>query len=314
MIAEQLQYLKEYSIFSEDTLELYKEEYDLGRRTLLDLLTAQNDVINSRSQIITAQYEQLFAKYRILDAMGLLVVSVVGDTKDFTSKVNLYNTSNASEILDTLPIKLDVDNDNISDNLDLCDNSLKENNIMPYGCRKKQLDHDQDGIENSIDQCKFTPIDVNVDNTGCSLDSDKDGVKDHLDICAETPLGHTVNVNGCSISVLITSGFKDNTFRISHKLSSDIESLASFLNQNTASNVLIIGHTNETDSISSDAAIKLTQKRVEILKKELVKKGIKINRISVEGRGYSEPIDLFDSTGTANRRFEIELKTTSEEL
>ncbi|MEA1982576.1 MAG: TolC family outer membrane protein, partial [Campylobacterota bacterium] len=59
MVGLQLKDLREYSKFSEKTLELYKEEYDLGRRSLLDLLSSQNDVINSRSQIITAEYEQM---------------------------------------------------------------------------------------------------------------------------------------------------------------------------------------------------------------------------------------------------------------
>lgn len=135
MVDAQLKDLREYSEFSEKTLELYKEEYDLGRRSLLDLLSAQNDVINSRSQIIKAEYDQLFAQYRILDAMGLLVVAVNGTADEFTSKVNLH-TDNSLEVLDTYPVELDADNDNIADNIDLCDNSLKENNIMPYGCKK----------------------------------------------------------------------------------------------------------------------------------------------------------------------------------
>ena len=156
MVEEQLKDLRDYSQYSEKTLELYKEEYDLGRRSLLDLLSAQNDVINSRSQIIEAEYDQLFAKYRILDAMGLLVVAVNGTAEEFTSKVNLYNESNAHEILDTLPIEYDADKDNIVDNIDLCDNSLLENNIMPYGCKKIQRDDDKDGVltEKSIDEEK----------------------------------------------------------------------------------------------------------------------------------------------------------------
>lgn len=314
MIDKQLTYLKEYSSYSDDTLELYREEYDLGRRTLLDLLTAQNDVSNSKTQIITAQYDQLFAKYRILDAMGLLVVSIVGDTKEFTSKVNLYSNVNAANILDTLPVKLDVDNDNITDNLDLCDNSKNENNIMPYGCKKNFLDDDEDGIENTLDQCTFTPSGVSVNDKGCALDSDNDGVKDHLDMCLETPLGHKVNLKGCSISLIITSDFKNNSLVFSDELASEITAFARFLENNKDSNVLIISHINEIDSLNAKDAVVLTQKRVNTIKKELIRRGIKANRLSVEARGYNEPLDFEDSKGVQNRRFEIELKTSSEDL
>lgn len=136
MIDLQLKDLREYKEFAETTLDLNKDEYDMGRRTLLDLLSAQNDVINARTQIITAEYEYLFAKYRILDAMGLMVSVLLKEDESYLQKVNIAQDQEFQEVLDVLPIKLDADNDNIADDIDLCDNSLKENNIMPDGCKK----------------------------------------------------------------------------------------------------------------------------------------------------------------------------------
>ncbi len=167
MVEEQLKDLRDYSEYSEDTLELYKEEYDLGRRSLLDLLSSQNDVINSRSQIIKAEYDQLFAKYRILDAMGLLVSAINGDNQEFTSKVNLTLNVDAKEVLDTVPVELDADHDNIADNIDLCDNSHLNNDIMPYGCIKVQRDDDKDGVINEKDECPFSVLNAEVDAKGC---------------------------------------------------------------------------------------------------------------------------------------------------
>ena len=202
LIGQQLVDLRDYSKYSEQTLKLYQEEYDIGRRSLLDLLSSQNDAINSRSQIITAEYEQLFAKYRILDAMGLLVLAVTGDTKSLNAKVNLYGDDEAYEILDTIPVEFDADHDNIVDNLDLCDNSKLENNIMPYGCKKHILDSDGDGISDLNDQCPFTPKDTKVSANGCAFDEDKDGVKDYEDKCKNTKSGVNVDTNGCEISIL----------------------------------------------------------------------------------------------------------------
>ena len=171
MVDTQLIDLKDYSSFSEATLSLYKDEYELGRRTLLDLLTAQNDAINSRSQVIEAEHEALLAKYRILDAMGLLVLSLNGSTNEFTSKVNISNNDmDAIETLDILPIRLDVDDDKIADNIDLCDNSLKENNIMPYGCIKLKRDNDKDGILDINDKCPLSEIGQKVNNDGCPIE------------------------------------------------------------------------------------------------------------------------------------------------
>ncbi|MCK9337486.1 MAG: TolC family outer membrane protein [Arcobacteraceae bacterium] len=140
MIKLQLKDLKEYRGFAEKTLDLYKEEYDMGRRTLLDLLSAQGDVINSRIEIIQAEYEYLFAHYRILDAMGLLVKHLTDDTNTIAQNVNINTNEKAHFIKDTLPIIYDVDNDKIVDSVDLCNNSLSDKDIMPYGCEQDKHD------------------------------------------------------------------------------------------------------------------------------------------------------------------------------
>jgi len=92
-LEEQLVYLVEYKDFSHKTLTLYSKEYALGRRSLLDLLSAQNDFIKSKAQIISTKYSLLYAKYRILDAMGLLVQTVMQDTKVAYSDVDLKASS-----------------------------------------------------------------------------------------------------------------------------------------------------------------------------------------------------------------------------
>ncbi len=131
-LSEQLKHLQDYKKFSLKTLILYSKEYDLGRRSLLDLLSAQNDFIGSKSQLINNEYSTLFAKYRILDAMGVLVPTVMGGHTDSYANVGL--ASNSIEQDDTLVIQLDRDNDLIADNKDLCNNSLSNAMKNIYGC------------------------------------------------------------------------------------------------------------------------------------------------------------------------------------
>lgn len=144
-IKEQILQLEEYSKFSEETLISYKEEYSLGKRSLLDFITAHNDVVNSRAQMIKAKHEHLFAQYRLLDAMGLLITAVMGDQANYETAVNL-NTNEMKYNLDTLPIKLDEDKDMLVDSIDICSNSSLANkdNIMPYGCIKSMEDPNKD--------------------------------------------------------------------------------------------------------------------------------------------------------------------------
>ncbi len=89
-LADQLQHLKRYEATSAKTLELYQKEYDLGRRTLLDLIVAQNDHVAAESQIVRAENDLLFSYYRILDAMGSMVQNVLGSkVEPYTQKVGL---------------------------------------------------------------------------------------------------------------------------------------------------------------------------------------------------------------------------------
>jgi adhesin transport system outer membrane protein len=129
---EQLKYLIEYKDFSFKTLKLYTKEYDLGRRSLLDLLSAQNDFIRAKEQIITTEYSLLFAKYRILDAMGILVSTIMEGKKIIYNNVNISQQIPQSK--DILPIRYDRDKDLIVDEMDICSNSLTTQMKNIYGC------------------------------------------------------------------------------------------------------------------------------------------------------------------------------------
>jgi len=80
-IAEQLRYLRQHRDFSKKTHETYKEEFNLGRRTLLDLLDVKNEYFLSRKAYISAYYDQKLAKYRVIENVGNLpnIVSVTSD-------------------------------------------------------------------------------------------------------------------------------------------------------------------------------------------------------------------------------------------
>ncbi|MGJ0313360.1 TolC family outer membrane protein [Aliarcobacter cryaerophilus] len=168
MLGKQLTELYKYYEYSEETLSSYQSEYEMGRRTLLDLLSAQNDLISSKAQIINAQMDKLFAQYRILDAMGMLVSSVLDD-KDYAKIIK--TTTNPLDLpKDEIPVLLDVDKDGVVDHLDICDNSVVGNNdIGPDGCNKEEKDSDFDGIPDSKDKCPDTPFGAVVDVDGCPI-------------------------------------------------------------------------------------------------------------------------------------------------
>jgi adhesin transport system outer membrane protein len=58
---------------SDDLLLSYREQFNIGRRSLLDVLDAQNTRYNVQAQTETARLAKLYAQYRVLAAQNRLV-------------------------------------------------------------------------------------------------------------------------------------------------------------------------------------------------------------------------------------------------
>ncbi|MCJ7420932.1 TolC family protein [Sphingomicrobium astaxanthinifaciens] len=65
--------LAEQSRITDELLLSYREQFNVGRRSLLDVLDAQNTRYNVQAQLETAQLAQLYAQYRVLAAVNRLV-------------------------------------------------------------------------------------------------------------------------------------------------------------------------------------------------------------------------------------------------
>jgi len=133
---DQMPFLKKYKKESEETLKLYAKEYDMGERSLLDLLAAENDLKRAKDELVNATYNLLLAKYRILDAMGLTMASIMGNVQKYYKRVGVY-TKGKRPPEEKLPISYDRDNDGIPSNKDVCAASKKKNGVYPDGCTKK---------------------------------------------------------------------------------------------------------------------------------------------------------------------------------
>jgi len=130
----QIPVLRRYRDQSSETLRLYWKEYNLGERSLLDLLATENDLKRANDELIEARYNMLLAKYRILDAMGLTMASVMGDVTPYYHKVGLFNDGKSPE--DTLPASYDPDGDGVAADKDLCADSRNwKKGVRPSGCR-----------------------------------------------------------------------------------------------------------------------------------------------------------------------------------
>lgn len=73
---ERLAPLKQHAEAMEATREAYTKQFNVGQRTLLDMLDSENEHFTARSNYITGQYVELFGKYRVLASTGKLLESL----------------------------------------------------------------------------------------------------------------------------------------------------------------------------------------------------------------------------------------------
>ena len=68
--------LEQQSKVSDDLILSYREQFNVGRRSLLDLLDAQNTRYNVQVQVETARFAELYAQYRLLASTNRLLAAL----------------------------------------------------------------------------------------------------------------------------------------------------------------------------------------------------------------------------------------------
>jgi len=59
-----------------ETVKAYRKQFELGQRTLLDLLDSENEYFTSSIAYTNAKYDRMLAKYRVISGTGTLVRSL----------------------------------------------------------------------------------------------------------------------------------------------------------------------------------------------------------------------------------------------
>ncbi len=72
----QREYFEIHVESSKRSRDAYQQQFNLGQRTLLDLLDSENEVFVASQDYVNSQYDELVALYRILNSMGALLPSL----------------------------------------------------------------------------------------------------------------------------------------------------------------------------------------------------------------------------------------------
>ncbi|BAJ03820.1 TolC family outer membrane protein [Shewanella violacea] len=76
LLVPQKMYIRDHVIAAKDTQVAYSQQFNLGQRTLLDLLDTENELFEARKDYLEAEYDEILSEYRILNATGRLLESL----------------------------------------------------------------------------------------------------------------------------------------------------------------------------------------------------------------------------------------------
>lgn len=206
----------------------------------------------------------------------------------------------------------DSDNDSYLDSVDVCP---AVPGGAPDGCPPK--DRDRDGFLDGVDICPDQP---GVAPDGCPLrDTDGDGILDVDDRCVKEPENRNgfEDTDGCPdelpAAVVKFTGVIRGIFfdfgkdTIRKQSAKTLDEAARIFNDYPELRVEISGHTDNVGDAEYNK--ELSRRRAEAVKRFLVERKVKAERITTRGAGPDEPIaDNAKPVGRAkNRRIEFKI-------
>ncbi|MEY4757789.1 MAG: hypothetical protein RJA34_2687 [Pseudomonadota bacterium] len=104
ILTEQQKYLDQHRLSTEKSLEAYRQQFEIGQRTLLDLLDSQNEYFEASRSYINTRHNQVVAQARTLSGMGQLVTVMGAGRADVPTAQDVGQDRHGIDPADLCPI------------------------------------------------------------------------------------------------------------------------------------------------------------------------------------------------------------------
>lgn len=268
--ARQIRCIRLHVKYTKMTVDSYTQEYQLGRRSIVDLLNVELEYNSAKEQLINAQNDVLFARYRVLEAVGLLTFALETDVAE---KIDADMAED---------IELVLSEDNSIEIYGESENSI----VLSAVCRgeQKPLEIKQVVIEEPQEEI-------------VAVSSDTIAINEVVEYMKED-----------SKPVIMDSlTFKPRSNDLSQEGINYLKQIAMDIQKEGDYIVEISGH---TDSIGSKAYNqKLSERRANSARKALIADGVSPDVIVAVGEGELKPIasNMQNEGRAKNRRIEMKL-------
>ncbi len=168
-LKEQLLHLNVHKLSTEKTREVYRDQFSLGQRTLLDLLDTENEAFDARRAYANAEYDRSIALARSLASMGQLLSALQISRGDLASAgQGIHEPGSRPQLCPHMgapaplvkvaaaPVILDSDRDGVTDDIDLCPGTPPGTPVNEVGCEPKKPVVLR-GVNFELDSAKLMP-------------------------------------------------------------------------------------------------------------------------------------------------------------
>lgn len=273
-LKEQLGYLEQHMLSEQKALTAYYAQFDIGQRTLLDLLDSENEVFESKRAYQNAYFDYYLALGRTHAAMGDLVKALNVD------RLDTHDLAKGGEVA-----------------------AFDPDTVCPAANPVQPVD-DKDALFAASAVARAPVV----------VDTDGDGVPDDKDACPGTPKGEKVDAKGCPLQSIIQLkgvNFEYASFKLTPDSYPVLDEVVQTLQRYPELKVEVAGYTDNNNH-SADKSLNqaLSGKRADTVMQYLINHGIAADRLAAKGYGEANPIaDNATPEGqAANRRVELHIR------
>lgn len=274
-LKEQEKYRTEHKNAIENAREAYRKQFDIGQRTLLDLLDTENEYFQAKRTLTNTQYDIKTAYARTYAGQGQLL-----------NKIGAARGG--------LP---EYAREDYMDNENVCQSLAPEQLIID----KAALMADAKPLSSTYSLPKAVDVPVKP----VELPKAVEPPKPVEPVKVPEPPKSVVKV--LTNKVIPDVQFETNSAKIKPVSYPVLDNAVNTLKDWGNSNVEIAGHTDRRNTSKAAYNQKLSEKRAKAVLKYVVKKGIEAKRLTAKGYGFSQPIAENDSKlgNDVNRRVEL---------
>ena len=274
-LKEQEKYRTEHKNAIENAREAYRKQFDIGQRTLLDLLDTENEYFQAKRTLTNTQYDIKTAYARTYAGQGQLL-----------NKIGAARGG--------LP---EYAREDYMDNENVCQSLAPEQLIID----KAALLADAKPLSSTYSLPKAVDVPVKPLEPLKAVEPPKP-----VEL-VKVPEPPKSVVKVLTNKVIPDVQFETNSAKIKPVSYPVLDNAVNTLKDWGNSNVEIAGHTDRRNTSKAAYNQKLSEKRAKAVLKYVVKKGIEAKRLTAKGYGFSQPIAENDSKlgNDVNRRVEL---------